>query len=105
MADVPDAKKAAALGKMSYRDFLVKHAGLPDEAARLYQRYTAPYFGVGTDAAPADNCLAFGLPGLRGLGRVWSSSGGRDVELSAGHRGRLLPRTATRRFPGCWFAN
>ena len=68
MADVPDAKKAAVLGKMSYRDFLVKHAGLPDEAARLYQRYTAPYFGVGTDAAPADDCLEFGLPGLRGLG-------------------------------------
>jgi spermidine dehydrogenase len=68
MADVPNASKAAALGKMSYRDFLMKHAGLPDEAARLYQRNTAPYFGVGTDAVPADYCLGFGLPGLRGLG-------------------------------------
>ena len=68
LADVPDAKKAAALGKMSYHDFLVKRAGLPEEAARLYQRYTAPNFGVGTDAVPADYCLGFGLPGLRGLG-------------------------------------
>ena len=68
MADVPNAKKAAALSKMSYRDFLVKHAGLPDEAARIYQRYTAPVFGVGTDAVPADYCFGVGLPGLRGLG-------------------------------------
>ncbi len=68
LADVPDAKKAAALGKMSYHDFLVKRAGLPEEAARLYQRYLAPYFGVGTDAVPTDSCLGSGLPGLRGLG-------------------------------------
>jgi len=68
LADVPDAEKAAALGKMSYRDFLVKHADLPDEAAGIYQRFLAPYFGVGTDATPADYCLGFGLPGLRGLG-------------------------------------
>jgi spermidine dehydrogenase len=86
MADVPNASKAAALGKMSYRDFLVKHAGLPDEAARLYQRYTAPYFGVGTDAAPADYCLGFGLPGLRGLGEYGRaleaemSSDSQDIE-------------------------
>jgi spermidine dehydrogenase len=68
LADVPDAKKAAALSKMPYHDFLVKHAGLPDEAAGIYQRYLAVYAGVGADATAADYCMRGGLPGLRGLG-------------------------------------
>jgi spermidine dehydrogenase len=68
LADVPDAQKMEALGKISYHDFLVKRAGLPEEAARIYQRYTAALFGVGTDAAPALSGLYLGMPGLRGLG-------------------------------------
>ena len=68
MADVPDAQKMEALSKISYHDFLVKHAGLPEEAARIFQRYTAPIFGVGTDAVPALYGMGFGMPGIRGLG-------------------------------------
>ncbi len=68
LADVPDAQKLQALGKISYHDFLVKRAGLPEEAARIFQRYTATIFGVGTDAVPALSGLGFGMPGLRGLG-------------------------------------
>jgi len=68
LADVPDAQKMEALSKISYHDFLVKHAGLPEEAARIYQRYTAPLFSAGTDAVPALDGLYLGMPGLRGLG-------------------------------------
>ena len=68
LADVPDAQKMEALSKISYHDFLVKRAGLPEEAARIYQRYTAPIFGVGTDAVPALSGMGFGMPGIRGLG-------------------------------------
>jgi spermidine dehydrogenase len=68
LADVPDAQKMEALNKISYHDFLVKHAGLPEEAARIYQRYTATIFGVGTDAVPALYGMGFGMPGIRGLG-------------------------------------
>jgi spermidine dehydrogenase len=68
LADVPDAQKMEALSKISYHDFLVKRAGLPEEAARIYQRYTAPIFGVGTDAVPALYGMGFGMPGIRGLG-------------------------------------
>jgi spermidine dehydrogenase len=68
LADVPDAQKMEALSKISYHDFLVKHAGLPEEAARIYQRYTGSIFGVGTDAVPALHGIGFGMPGVRGLG-------------------------------------
>jgi spermidine dehydrogenase len=54
----------------------VKHAGLPEEAARIFQRYPATIFGVGADAIPAINGLGFGMPGLRGLGDF-----GRAMEL------------------------
>ncbi len=76
LADVPDAQKMEALNKISYHDFLVKHAGLPEEAARIFQRYTAPIFGVGTDAVPALSGMGFGMPGVRGLGDF-----GRAMEL------------------------
>ena len=68
LADVPDAQKLQALEKISYHDFLVKRAGLPEEAARIYQRYPAGNDGLGTDAMPALDGLWFGLPGIRGLG-------------------------------------
>jgi spermidine dehydrogenase len=68
LADVPDAQKMEALSKISYHDFLVKRAGLPEEAARIYQRYTAALFSTGTDAVPALSGLYLGMPGLRGLG-------------------------------------
>jgi spermidine dehydrogenase len=76
LADVPDAQKMEALSKISYNDFLVKRAGLPEEAARIFQRYTATIFGVGTDAVPALSGMGFGMPGIRGLGDF-----GRAMEL------------------------
>ncbi|MBW2579337.1 MAG: hypothetical protein JRE38_14935, partial [Deltaproteobacteria bacterium] len=81
LADGPDAQKLQALGKISYNDFLVKRAGLPEEAARIYQRYTATLFGVGTDAIPAIDGLGFGMPGLRGLGDFGRAM---ESELEAG---------------------
>jgi spermidine dehydrogenase len=76
LADVPDAEKMQVLNKISYHDFLVKRAGLPEEAVRIFQRFTAPIFGVGIDAVPALSGLGFGMPGLRGLGDF-----GRAMEL------------------------
>jgi len=82
LADVPDAQKLQALGKISYNDFLVKRAGLPEEAARIYQRYTATLFGVGTDAIPAIDGLGFGMPGLRGLGDFGRAMGENMEEVA-----------------------
>jgi len=86
MADVPDAEKAAALGKMPYRDFLVKRAGLHDEAAGIYQRFLAPYAGVAADATPTDYCLSGGLPGLRGLGEYGRAL---EAEMSSYPKGTV----------------
>jgi spermidine dehydrogenase len=80
LADVPDAQKMEALTKISYHDFLVKRAELPDEAARIFQRYPSPSFGVGTDAVSALYGLGFGMPGLRGLGDFGRAM---ESELSA----------------------
>ncbi len=79
LADVPDAQKLQALSRISYHDFLVKHAGLPEEAARIFKRYPATIFGIGADAIPAINGLSFGMPGLRGLGDF---GGAMEPELS-----------------------
>ena len=84
LPDVPDAEKATALGKMPYHDFLVKHAGLPDEAAGIYQRFLSVYAGVGSDATPADYCLKYGMPGLRSLGAYGRAL---EAELSSYQQG------------------
>jgi len=80
LSHVPDEQKLQALSKISYRDFLVEHAGLPEEAAHIYHHWPAANFGVGTDAIPAIYGLGFGLPGLRGLGDFGR---GMETELSA----------------------
>jgi len=68
LAGLSDEQKLQALGKISYHDFLLKHAGLSEEAARVYRRWPAANFGVGTDALPALDSMGFGMPGVRCLG-------------------------------------
>ncbi len=103
LADVPDAKKAAALNKMPYHDFLVKHAGLPDEAASIYKRYLAVYAGVAPKPRRPTTVCRADCPGCADSGHM--------VELSktrwrALRRAPSAPtsRTATRRFRGSWHA-
>ena len=68
LADVPDIKKAEALSRLSYRDFLVDRAGLPPEAAEIFRLFPAPNSGAGTDMTSVNDCLQMGMPGFRGLG-------------------------------------
>ena len=68
LSNVPDSEKPAVLRKISYQDFLIKRAGLSEEAAQIFQRFPQPYYGLGTDAQSTYDCLTFGMPGLRGLG-------------------------------------
>jgi spermidine dehydrogenase len=91
LADVPDAEKMETLSKTSYHDFLVKRAGLPEEAARIYQRYMATYFGVGTDAIPALYGMNFGMPGLRGLGDFGRAMEGEPESDSDIFHGAFFP--------------
>ena len=75
LPDVPDAKKLEALSKISYHDFVMKYAGLPEEAADIFRRWPALFMGVGTDGMSAMGSLSLGMPGLRGLGGF-----GREME-------------------------
>ncbi len=81
LAAVPDPEKARALSRLSYRDFLREHAGLSEEAARVFHRYPHANFGVGTDAISAYDGLLFGLPGWQGLGGF-----GREAEAQLADR-------------------
>ena len=68
LPEIPDAEKLAALDRISYRNFLVKRAGLSAEAAQIFHRWPQTFWGVGTDAMSASSGLMSGMPGLRGLG-------------------------------------
>jgi spermidine dehydrogenase len=67
--EVPLSEVVDYLGSISYGKFLREHAGLTSERLLAYlQPMPAGYFGVGTDAVPALDCMLFGLPGLNKTG-------------------------------------
>lgn len=55
------------LSSITYAEFIARyHQVTEPEVITLLQDLTNSYFGQGTDMAPALDCLAFGLPGLKG---------------------------------------
>ena len=68
-------QRVAALGKISYADYLTKHCHLVPEALPFFQTFTHDLFCVGIEAVPAFACYeagddygSFSYPGFDGLG-------------------------------------
>jgi spermidine dehydrogenase len=59
--------KRALLARTSYRDFLLKHAGLSEEALRYFAGRSLDFFGLGPDCMPAAEAREVGYPGFDAL--------------------------------------
>jgi spermidine dehydrogenase len=68
LADLSPAERKQYLRKISYTDFLKKHGGLTDQAARLFVNTTHGYWGIGADSLSAAECMGAGLPMMHLLG-------------------------------------
>jgi spermidine dehydrogenase len=68
LAGKSKAQKIAYLKKISYRDYLRKHAGLGDEAVKFFDSGTKDLLAMGPDIVPALEALSCQYPGFKGLG-------------------------------------
>jgi spermidine dehydrogenase len=67
--DVPLTEVIDFLSSISYETYLKEHVGLNSERLLDYFRpFPNGYWGVGTDAVSALECMLFGLPGLNKTG-------------------------------------
>ncbi|HQU48876.1 MAG TPA: NAD(P)-binding protein [Casimicrobiaceae bacterium] len=62
------AQKEAYLDRISYRDWLIRHWGLDEQAADVFYGRTLDFFAVGTDAVSAREAFDTGYPGFLGVG-------------------------------------
>ena len=60
--------KEAFLEKISYRDWLIRHWGLDEQAADVFYGRTLDFFAAGTDAVSAREAFDTGYPGFLGVG-------------------------------------
>jgi spermidine dehydrogenase len=60
--------KLALLARTSYRDFLLKHARIGEEAAKALQGRSLDFFALGADGIPASEARSLRYPGFDGLG-------------------------------------
>ena len=60
-------EKRALLESTSYRDYLVRHWRLGEEAANTFQGRSLDFFALGIDAIPAFEAMETGYPGFAGL--------------------------------------
>ncbi|MFN8573795.1 MAG: NAD(P)/FAD-dependent oxidoreductase [Gemmatimonadaceae bacterium] len=77
--------KLAYLAATSYRDYLVKDAGVAPEAIPFFQCLTHDLYGVGVEAVPAGDCRGVGFPGFRGLGLGDAFGPGQGLTASRTH--------------------
>jgi spermidine dehydrogenase len=61
-------EKLAYLRRVSYRDYLIRDAGLGTEAVRFFDGSTQDFWGMGPDLLPAYSALTSRYPGFAGLG-------------------------------------
>jgi spermidine dehydrogenase len=67
LAGKSEDEKEQHLAKTSYRDYLIKDAGLGEEAAKFFQQQTQDYFALCSDAVPAADAMDSGYAGFDGL--------------------------------------
>lgn len=68
LPELSPAEKVEALRKISYVDFLVNHAGIPQEGADLLTDKFKGYWGIAWDALSALEGFRLEMPGTNGLG-------------------------------------
>jgi spermidine dehydrogenase len=68
LAAMSPQEKHAFVRGTSYQDFLIRHMGLPPEAAHIFLHSTDGYWGIGTDGMSIAEALAGGVPGGHRLG-------------------------------------
>jgi len=61
------AQKLAQLRRISYRDFLLKVAGVHEDALPFFQARPHGFWALGIDALPALDLLHYGYPGAAGM--------------------------------------
>ncbi len=62
------SEKIGYLRRTSYRDYLIKNAGLGEEAVKLMDGRTKDFMAMGPDIIPAMDALGSGFPGFEALG-------------------------------------
>lgn len=67
MPGLSDMEKKNKLARMSYSDFLTKHAKAHELVVKFLQSRTHALYGVGIDAVPAQDAWGLGLPGFGGM--------------------------------------
>ena len=73
-------EKEDFLGMLSYRDFVMKHWGLSDIAAKSFQGRSNDFFAIGVDAVPAYYAMDAGYPGFQGLGLTLSDDAKAEMD-------------------------
>ena len=73
-------EKEDFLGTLSYRDFVMKHWGLSDIAAKSFQGRSNDFFAIGVDAVPAYYAMDAGYPGFQGLGLTLSDDAKAEMD-------------------------
>jgi len=73
-------EKLLMLKRMSYRDFVVRHWGLSDEAADTFQRRPCDFFALETDSIPALELMEVGYPGFAGMALPVSDEAAAEVD-------------------------
>jgi spermidine dehydrogenase len=68
LAGMTRGDKQRVLERTSYREWLLRHWGLTEEAADTFRGRTLDFFATATDAVPAAWAMDTGYPGFRGLG-------------------------------------
>ena len=68
LARMSKSEKIAYLKKISYRDYLLKDAGLGEEAVKFFDGGTKGLTAMGPDILPALDALSSQFPGFEGLG-------------------------------------
>lgn len=66
LAGIAKAKRKDFLSRISYRDYLLKHGRLGEEAIRYYQNRPLGWWCTGADAIPALDAWGSGMPGFAG---------------------------------------
>ena len=70
------AEKKSALRKMSYLQFLTDLVKIDAGAVPFFQTWRQGYWGIGSDALPAEIARESGFPGFQGMGFPGSKSSG-----------------------------
>jgi len=68
LAGMTRGDKQRVLERTSYREWLLRHWALTEEAADTFHGRTLDFFATATDAVPAAWAMETGYPGFRGLG-------------------------------------